>query len=91
MRCFSGDRDGASIHRHALAWPTLQAAIALGGSASIAELHAAVTDREQSSPEAQVVLHDDGPLTVIQYRLGWARRYLMGMGLLTNSKCGVWT
>jgi restriction system protein len=72
-------------------WPTLQAAIALGGSASIAELDAAVIDREQFSGEQQDVLHGDGPQTEIQYRLAWARTYLKGMGLLTNSKRGVWT
>ncbi|OBF98565.1 restriction endonuclease [Mycobacterium sp. 852002-51152_SCH6134967] len=72
-------------------WPTLQAAIELGGSASIAELDAAVIDRERFSADQQDVLHGDGPLTEIQYRLGWARTYLKGMGLLTNSKRGVWT
>ena len=41
-------------------WPTLQAAIALGGSAAIAELDAAVTDREQFSADQQNVLHGDG-------------------------------
>jgi restriction system protein len=65
-------------------WPTLQAAIALGGSASIAELDAAVIEREQFSAEQQDVLHGDGPQTEIQYRLAWARTYLKGMGLLTN-------
>ncbi|ULN33557.1 restriction endonuclease [Mycolicibacterium smegmatis] len=72
-------------------WPTLQAAIALGGSASIAELDAAVIDREEFSEEQQAVLHGDGPQNEIQYRLAWARTYLKGMGLLTNSKRGVWT
>lgn len=72
-------------------WPTLQAAIALGGSASIAELDATVIDHEQFSEEQQAVLHGDGPQTEIQYRLAWARTYLKGMGLLTNSKRGVWT
>lgn len=72
-------------------WPTLQAAITLGGSASIAELDAAVMDREQFSSEQQDVLHGDGPQTEIQYRLAWARSYLKGMGLLTNSQRGVWT
>lgn len=70
-------------------WPTLQAAIGLGGSASIAELDAAVIDREQFWAEQQDVLHGDGPHTEIQYRLAWARTYLKGMGLLTNSKRGV--
>jgi mRNA degradation ribonuclease J1/J2 len=63
----------------------------LGGSASIAELDAAVIDREQFSPEAQSVVHGDGPSTEIQYRLAWARTYLKGMGLLMNSQRGVWS
>jgi restriction system protein len=72
-------------------WPALQAVIALGGSASIAELDAAVVDRENLSPEVQGVLHGDGPMTEVQYRLAWARTYLKGMGLLTNSQRGVWS
>lgn len=74
-----------------LLWPALQAVIALGGSASIAEMEAEVIDREQFSPKAQSVLHGDGPSTEIQYRLAWARTYLKGMGLLTNSQRGVWS
>jgi Mrr N-terminal domain/Restriction endonuclease len=72
-------------------WPALQAVLALGGSASIAELDAAVIDRENLSPEVQSVLHGDGPMTEVQYRLAWARTYLKGMGLLTNSQRGVWS
>lgn len=72
-------------------WPTLRAAKALGGSASIAELDAAVIEAADFSSEQQDVLHGDGPQTEIQYRLAWARTYLKGMGLLTNSKRGVWT
>lgn len=73
-----------------LLWPTLQAAIALGGSASIAELDAAVIERQQLTPEQQSLLLSGGPQTVVQNRLAWARTYLKGMGLLTNSKRGVW-
>jgi restriction system protein len=72
-------------------WPALQAVIALGGSASIAELDASVIDRENLSPQVQSVLHGDGPMTEVQYRLAWARTYLKGMGLLTNSQRGVWS
>src|ERR1700694_879055 len=72
-------------------WPALQTVIALGGSASIAELEAAVIEREDISPEVQGVLHGDGPMTEVQYRLAWARTYLKGMGLLTNSQRGVWS
>ncbi len=74
-----------------LLWPALQAAITLGGAVSIAELDAAVIDREHFTEGQQSVLHGDGPQTEIQYRLAWARTYLKGMGLLTNSKRGVWT
>ena len=72
-------------------WPTLQAVIALQGSASIADLEAAVIEREKLSPEVQGVPHGDGRRTEVQYRLAWARTYLKGMGLLTNSQRGVWS
>lgn len=74
-----------------LLWPALQAAIALGGSASNDELDSAVIEREGLSSEVQAVLHGDGPSTEIEYRLAWARTYLTGMGLLTNSRRGVWS
>jgi restriction system protein len=35
-------------------------------------------------------VHNNGPETEIGYRLAWARTYLKGMGLLTNSARGVW-
>ena len=74
-----------------LLWPALQAAIALGGSASNEELDSAVVEREGLSSDVQGVLHGDGPSTEIEYRLAWARTYLKGMGLLTNSRRGVWS
>jgi restriction system protein len=72
-------------------WPALQAVIELGGSASIADLETAVISRLGISPEVQAVLHGDGPMTEVQYRLAWARKYLKGMGLLTNSQRGIWS
>jgi restriction system protein len=72
-------------------WPALQAVIDLGGSASIADLEDAVITRTDLSPEVQAVLHKDGPMTEVQYRLAWARTYLKGMGLLTNSQRGIWS
>jgi restriction system protein len=36
------------------------------------------------------VLHNDGPEMEIAYRPAWARTYLKGIGLLTNSAPGVW-
>jgi restriction system protein len=75
---------------HELLWPTLQAASELGGSASIDEIVEAVVKREAFTEGQQAVLHNDGPNTEISYRLAWARTYLKGMGLLTNSQRGVW-
>ena len=76
-------------------WPALQAVIALGGSACIAELDAAVIDRENFSPEVLSVPHGDGRRysTEVEYRLAWSRSYLKRMGLLMNDHDhrGVWS
>jgi restriction system protein len=75
---------------HELLWPALQAVSELGGSASINEIAETVVKREGFSDAQQSVLHHDGPETEIGYRLAWARSYLKGMGLLTNTARGVW-
>jgi restriction system protein len=75
---------------HELLLPALQAVGELGGSASIGEIVETVIKREGFSDAQQAVLHNDGPETEIGYRLAWARTYLKGMGLLTNSSRGVW-
>ena len=74
-----------------LLWPTIVTVRRLGGSGSIDEIAEAVVDQEGFTEEQQQVLHGDGPQTEIGYRLGWARSYLKGMGLLVNSKRGVWS
>jgi restriction system protein len=71
-------------------WPVLQAVAELGGSASIGEIVETVIKREGFSDAQQAALHNNGPETEIGYRLAWARTYLKGMGLLTNSTRGVW-
>jgi restriction system protein len=68
----------------------MQAVAELGGSASIGEIVEMVVKREAFTNEQQAVLHNNGPETEIGYRLAWARTYLKGMGLLTNSARGVW-
>src|SRR5690242_15862167 len=75
---------------HELLWPTLQAVTELGGSASIGEIVETVIKRRGFSDTQQGVLHNTGPETEIGYRLAWARSYLKGMGLLTNSARGIW-
>ena len=76
---------------HQLLLPTLRAVSELGGSASISEIVQAVIKREGFTEEQQAVLHNDGPEIELGYRQAWARTYLKGMGLLTNSSRGVWT
>jgi len=76
---------------HSYMWPTLVALRALGGSGSNAEINEAAVLAGDYSDEQQQVLHGDGPLTEIQYRMHWARTYLKGMGLAINSARGVWS
>jgi restriction system protein len=76
---------------HQLMWPTLEVLKSLGGSATNAEIIEKVIEREKLSEEGQKQLHKDGPMTQLEYRLGWARSYLKKFGALTNSERGVWT
>jgi len=70
--------------------PTMVAVSESGGSASIDEIAESVIKNEAFGEQQQAVLHGDGPQTEVEYRLAWARTYLKGMGLLINSKRGVW-
>ena len=72
-----------------LLWPAMAAVNKHGGSASIDEMLQTVIELESLTEAQQDVLHGDGPATEIGYRLAWARTYLKGMGLLTNSRRGV--
>lgn len=76
---------------HEFLVPALRAVSDLGGSASIGEMVDAVVHEGDFTDEQQALLHNNGPETEIGYRLAWARTYLKGMGLLTNSQRGVWT
>lgn len=75
----------------AFLWPTLQAVRTIGGSGAIEEIVKQAVATEGFTEAEQAVLHGDGPNTEIAYRLAWARSYLKGMGLLTNSSRGVWS
>lgn len=76
---------------HECLWPTVVALRELGGSGAIPEIDTAVTELMQLTEEQQSVLHKGGPMSEIAYRLHWARTYLKGMGLATNTARGVWT
>lgn len=75
---------------HELLWPVIEALRALGGSGSIAEIESEVSRQQNFSEEQQSVLHGDGPKTEMNYRIDWARTYLKGMGLATNTERGIW-
>lgn len=69
----------------------LSALTAVGGSASISEADSQVIEAWPFTEREQAVLHGPGPGTQIEYRLAWARTYLKKMGLITNSRRGVWS
>lgn len=75
---------------HELIFPAIRAVESLGGSGSISEIVETVIKMEGFTDDQQAVLHNNGPDSEIGYRLAWARTYLKGMGLLTNSARGVW-
>ena len=75
---------------HTFMWPTVVALRQLGGSGTISEIVAQVAEDGSYSEEQQSLLHKDGPGTEIAYRIAWARTYLKGMGLATNTRRGVW-
>lgn len=72
-------------------WPTVMALREIGESGSNDEIAETVIRLMGFSEEDQAILHGDGPQTEIEYRLAWARTYLKGMGLATNSKQGIWS
>jgi len=74
-----------------LMWPTLQVVQSLGGSARIDEISEGVIEREGFTEEQQQVMRrPDDHMTMIDYRLAWARNYLKNIGALQNSERGVW-
>jgi len=74
---------------HELMNPALKALHDLGGSASIAEMEDQVASLLGLSEEAQGVAH--GRMTLLGYRLAWARFYLKVRGIIVNSRRGIWS
>lgn len=50
----------------------------------------ALVRRERIPDAVQAILHKDGRITRLSYRLSWAKTYLGKAGLLVNSARGVW-
>lgn len=69
--------------------PTLIAIRSLGGSASNKEIVDRVVDNMELESVSEI-LHGDGRLTELEYRLYWSRTYLKAYGLIDNSTRGIW-
>ncbi|GAK56934.1 restriction endonuclease [Candidatus Vecturithrix granuli] len=72
--------------------PLIQALRELGGSGTIEEIDAKVTEIASITDEQLEMLHnpEKGSQTEIEYRLAWARTYLKKYGVLENSSRGIW-
>jgi restriction system protein len=73
--------------------PLLQAMRNLGGSGTIEEIYNEVVNIMQLTDEQLAVLSNPEKSTTttkVEYRLAWTRTYLKKVGLLENSKRGVW-
>lgn len=75
---------------HELIPSTFEAFHKLGGSASIPELEAEVTQIIGLSEEDISELMPNQNRTKFGYRLAWARNYMKNYGLLENTSRGVW-
>jgi restriction system protein len=74
-----------------LMWPTLEALSNLGGSGRIDEIVEAVIAGESFTEEQQEVRRRPGDrMSMIEYRLAWARNGLKQIGAVENSARGVW-
>ena len=71
--------------------PTLESLKDLGSSARIDEIVEAVVEREGFTEEQQDVKRSPGhSMSLLEYRLAWARNYLKNIGAIENSSRGVW-
>ena len=70
--------------------PTMHALKKLGGSGSIIEIDDAVINVLELPEEDVNQPHGETGQTELKYRLRWARTYLKGYGVLSNTTRGVW-
>lgn len=77
---------------HELINPLLKALHELGGSGSIEEISAQVSESLDLPEDVLSIPHDPdkSSQTEVEYRLAWARTYLKKYGIIDNSERGVW-
>lgn len=62
----------------------------LGGSGTNQEIYAKVIEMSHLTDDQINVLHNDGPMTEVEYRLRWTQTYLKKDGIIENVARGVW-
>jgi restriction system protein len=77
---------------HELMNPLLKALHDLGGSGSIEEISARISELLDLPEDVLSIPHDPekSSQTEVEYRLAWARTYLKKYGIIDNSERGVW-
>ena len=73
-----------------LLYATIKGMKEIGGSGTIDEIVESVIKVENFPVELQEIMHKDGRLSLIEYRLAWARTYLKKVNALSNSDRGIW-
>lgn len=74
-----------------LMWPTIEALRRSGGSATISEIADEVIRSEGFTEDQQAIKRKPGDhMSMIEYRLAWARNGLKLAGYIENSARGVW-
>ena len=87
----SEDPAAAMPTQFELMWPTVEALRRSGGSATISEITDDVVRTEGFTEEQQAIKRRPGDhMSMIEYRLAWARNGLKLAGFIENSSRGVW-
>ena len=73
-----------------LIYSTIKALKVLGGSGTNDEIFDSVISVENFPAELVEIKHKDERLSLLEYRLAWARTYLKKVGAIGNSERGVW-
>lgn len=73
-----------------LIYSTIKALKHLGGSGTNDEIFDAVMGVENFPAEVVDIKQKDGRLSLLEYRLAWARTYLKKVNAIANSERGVW-
>jgi restriction system protein len=73
-----------------LIYSTVKALKVLGGSGTNDEIFDSVLSVENFPAEIVEIKHKDGRLSLLEYRLAWARTYLKKVNAIANSERGVW-